>query len=213
MTPIPTPAPATHRERQKAQTRVLILRTARDLFEAEGFEKTTMRRIAAKAGIGYGTIFKHFENKLDLLAACLHEAIEATLEQALASLPVSADLRGQFMHLASALIRDYGHRPQLSRTLIEHMIQVDGTWKTALDDQVNRFLQTLETLIRSARDRGEIRGEMDSGLLALSFFTTYLSTLAMSLRGAHFDAEQAIDTLDRLIEMHLTGALAPREPS
>ncbi|MBI9086045.1 MAG: TetR/AcrR family transcriptional regulator [Desulfobacterales bacterium] len=203
---VPRQPAATHRENQKAQTRALILETARNLFEEAGFEKATMRAIAARAQMGYGTIFKHFTNKRDLLAACLHDAIDATLADAFESLPAEAGLRQQFIHLARALIHHYGRRPQLSRTLIEGMIHVDGTWKTALDGQVNRFLVTLEDLVQTAKNRGEIRDDVESALLALSLFSTYLIILAMSLRAARFDPEQTIHTLDQLVDLHLTGA-------
>jgi AcrR family transcriptional regulator len=198
----------THRERQKAETKAIILDTARNLFEELGFEKTTMRTLATRARMGYGTIFKHFANKQDLLAACLYEEIEGALTGALKTVPDERGLGDQFMHLAGALIRHYGQRPQLSKILIEQMIHVDGSWKTALDDQVNRFLATLEALIHAARDRGEIRADVPADLLALSFFSTYLAILAMSLRGPEFDPEQTVRALDQLIHLHLKGALA-----
>ncbi len=44
------------REIQKAETRALILKRARTLFETQAYEKVTIRGIAADAGIGLGTI-------------------------------------------------------------------------------------------------------------------------------------------------------------
>ena len=196
---------AIHRKKQKAQTRDLILTTARNLFEKKGFEKTTMRIIAAETQMGYGTVFKHFANKQELLAVCLHEDIETVLVDAFATLPKTERLKPRFMHIASNLIRHYALRPQLSKTLIEQIILVNGSSKSILDNQVNRFLKMLGSLIQESKACGAIREDIDDNLLSLSLFTTYIATLAFSLRQSQFDPEQTIDTLDRLIDLHMSG--------
>lgn len=44
-----------------------ILAVAIDLFYEKGFERTTVRDIAARAGILSGSLFHHFKNKQDIL--------------------------------------------------------------------------------------------------------------------------------------------------
>src|SRR5687768_17199244 len=55
------------RERQRVETRDVILDTALDLIEAKGFEHTTVEEIAAAAGISSRTFFRYFESKNALL--------------------------------------------------------------------------------------------------------------------------------------------------
>lgn len=55
------------RERQKAETRQLILDAARELFVADGVEATTMRAIAAKIGYTPTAIYHHFQDKDTLI--------------------------------------------------------------------------------------------------------------------------------------------------
>ena len=57
----------TLRERQRVETRDVILDTALDLIEAKGFEHTTVEDIAAAAGISSRTFFRYFESKNALL--------------------------------------------------------------------------------------------------------------------------------------------------
>ncbi|MGK4581572.1 TetR family transcriptional regulator [Kitasatospora sp. HPMI-4] len=45
------------------QTRALILETAMRLFQERGYEKTTMRAIAAEAGVSVGNAYYYFEKK------------------------------------------------------------------------------------------------------------------------------------------------------
>ncbi len=47
----------TRREKNREETRRVILDTAYALFEEKGYEKMTMRELAARAGVGLGTIF------------------------------------------------------------------------------------------------------------------------------------------------------------
>jgi len=51
-----------------------ILNAALDLFSNEGYAATSTSRIAKKAGVSEGLIFRHFVNKQGLLDALLKEA-------------------------------------------------------------------------------------------------------------------------------------------
>src|SRR5215471_20002736 len=51
------------------QTRALILETALDLFKENGYEETTMRAIAARAGVALGNAYYYFRSKEHLIQA------------------------------------------------------------------------------------------------------------------------------------------------
>jgi len=51
------------------QTRALILDTALRLFEEHGYERTTMRAIAAEAGVSVGNAYYYFDSKEHLIRA------------------------------------------------------------------------------------------------------------------------------------------------
>lgn len=57
--------PATRGE----QTRALILATALRLFEEQGYDRTTMRAIAAEAGVSVGNAYYYFDSKEHLIHA------------------------------------------------------------------------------------------------------------------------------------------------
>jgi AcrR family transcriptional regulator len=58
-------------------TRARILDAALDLFRNYGFEETTMRGIAAAAGVSLGSAYYYFESKEDLVMAFYERAIDA----------------------------------------------------------------------------------------------------------------------------------------
>lgn len=57
-------------------TRNRIVDIALDLFRRRGFEQTTMREIAAKAGVSLGSAYYYFESKEDLVMAFYERAME-----------------------------------------------------------------------------------------------------------------------------------------
>ncbi len=58
---------------QKAGTRRRILRSAREVFLRSGFMDANLNEVAAGAGVGKGTLYRHFENKGELYVAMLSE--------------------------------------------------------------------------------------------------------------------------------------------
>ena len=54
-----------------ARTRAAIVTTARDMFLRLGFERTTMEGVAAAAGIGLMTLYRHFRVKPALFSTVM----------------------------------------------------------------------------------------------------------------------------------------------
>ncbi len=57
-----------------------MLDAAAALFVAQGYSGTTLRQIAAEAGIKAGSIYHHFDSKDDLFVAVLHDGIVVMVE-------------------------------------------------------------------------------------------------------------------------------------
>ena len=64
------------RPRDAAQTRADILAAARRRFAAEGFERTTLRAIAADVGVDAALVIRYFGSKQDLFATATEFRID-----------------------------------------------------------------------------------------------------------------------------------------
>jgi AcrR family transcriptional regulator len=64
------------RPRDAAQTRADILEAARRRFAAEGFERATLRAIAADVGVDAALVIRYFGSKQDLFATATEFRIE-----------------------------------------------------------------------------------------------------------------------------------------
>lgn len=78
-----SPKPS-HREAKKEESRRAIARAALALFEARGFEETTIDEIARAAGVSRPTVFNYFPHKEDILPEAIGTLIR---DRILASLP------------------------------------------------------------------------------------------------------------------------------
>ena len=83
------PRPVGRRAENKEAIRTGIVTAALNLFQTKGFEATTTRSIARKAGIAEGTVFNYFKTKEDI---ALH-FFEQEVDQAIAAVRDNPRLR------------------------------------------------------------------------------------------------------------------------
>jgi AcrR family transcriptional regulator len=180
------------RARRKARTRAAILDAARDRFVLQGFTGTTIRDVAAAAGVSVGTIHAHFSDKQGLLRACFDHQIEGAVQLGLESLDTSAPVADQLTHLARVLYAAYGRHPALSREMFQDSLFSAESADPILAD----FLGELAALFRAALARGELTRLPDNGLRAAhGWFSAYLLTLIGGLAG-HYGDPSAPGSLD-----------------
>jgi AcrR family transcriptional regulator len=67
-------------------TRRRIYESALELFREQGFEATTMRDVAARAGVALGAAYYYFSGKEAIVLAFYHEMQESSHEEILAAL-------------------------------------------------------------------------------------------------------------------------------
>lgn len=65
----------------KLKTRSRLLRTATELFQAHGYQHTSVDDIAREAGVAKGTVYVHFKNKQELLFHAIAEEKKTLLAE------------------------------------------------------------------------------------------------------------------------------------
>ncbi len=194
------------REKQKAETYSLIFESAKSLFEEIGFEKTTIKKIAARVGISPGGIFKHFENKSALLAATLHNDLEEVQQKAFDLIPEDGTIQNQFLSIAKQFFRYYSIRPNLSKILVEHSLFVEGEWGKKFDSQSMQLVNKIIDLIEKAKERGTVKQDADSESLATALFSHYLFVLILCVKETEIDFDRALELLSPLVELSMSGS-------
>jgi AcrR family transcriptional regulator len=117
-----------------------ILAAARRLIDRDGWEKLTVRRLAAELGIGTTTLYHHVRDKEDLLLLLLNEYAGAIAQPALPS-----DPRDRIVAAAAAL-----HESLAAWPWAAEILTADG-FVGLLGEPA---LWTVETIVGGAVDAG-----------------------------------------------------------
>lgn len=189
------------RAKQKAETREMILESARALFEAEGFENTTMRAVAVKAEIGLGTIYKHYANKAALLAAAMLGDLTRLNDSAFGTLPDGLSLKQQFLYVSRQFYSYYTSRPALTRAYLTNVFLIDEQGFAKINAFDESYLEEVAQMVIQAQVRGEVDPGRDSGFVAMSLMANYFFVLVnFFLRYGVTDPEALLDTLGKLLD-------------
>jgi len=97
-----TTTPAKGVREGSAQKREAILAAARELFLADGVERTSVDAIAASAGVSKRTVYDYYGDKRNLLLAVVEQAVDAL--GAAVTAAIDANLRGD-IEIETALTR------------------------------------------------------------------------------------------------------------
>src|SRR5215469_2043807 len=69
-------AAAGARQTQKEATRRRVMEAARELFDTQGYQGTTIREIAHHAGVSVGSVFTTFASKYEVLSQVMQDRLE-----------------------------------------------------------------------------------------------------------------------------------------
>jgi len=192
------------REVQKAQTRTLILESARNLFETQDYDKVTIRNVAARSRIGIGTIYKHFPNKLSMLAAAFSDDLKNLYQNAMTTVPVNQSFQARFVHISKQFFIFYTTHYSLSRAYLSHLFFYEREWLDEINAFDDEYAMKMAELIRAAQKKGEISPAKDSDILALALMSNYFFVLTNCfLRDKMRDPDQMAALLETLVELTL----------
>lgn len=201
------------REKNKRDKLLRIKKAARELFVSKGYDDTTTREIAIRAGVGMGTVFTYADNKRDLLFLIANEDLAETTARAAAHVSPAVSMLSNLMAIFRDHYEFFGEQPELSRlTLREMMFYDSGT-------QANRFKTTRELLIslvheaiRRGKERGEFLSAEDHRVIGWVIFCVYQVELRRWLAESKLDVAGGMASLERAIRVVIDG-LTPRDPS
>src|SRR5262245_34706010 len=143
------------RQRNKNAKLARIQRAARELFARKGFERTTTREIARRAGVGAGTLFLYAKDKRTLLLRLFKEDTEKAIEDAFASVSPRLTLAEAVLHVFASHFDHWGRTRELSRVFLKEVLFDEQVAPLALDD-----VRRIAGLVERAQGRGEIRSDV-----------------------------------------------------
>lgn len=146
-----------------------LLRAAKDVFAAVGVD-ATVRDIAQAAGVGLGTLYRHFPQRSDLIAAVFRREIDECADAATA---LTAG-HGPFEALASWM-QTYAAFFATKRGLAKVLHSGDPAFDALPGYFDQRLRPALRTLLETAVASGEIRADVDADELLVAVASLCMS--------------------------------------
>lgn len=198
------------RERNKRDKLSRIRAAALELFVSKGFDDTTTREIATRAGVGLGTVFVYAETKRDLLFLLVNDDLEDCIRRSVAAVQAENSLHARLMAVMRIHFEYFGRLPVLSRQALREMYFYQEGKQSA------RFLATRAGLGRLMQDLVEravaarlIQTDAAPDDVTRVLFAIYQVELRRWLVSEEPDLETGLADLGRQLLIVLSG-LAPR---
>lgn len=180
----PTPAPAGRpglrpddgRLARGRRSRARIQRAARELFREHGFDRATLRDIAARAGMGASSIYRHVRCKEELLV----DDLAARQEEAWTRFRVEDRRRAaatrervqRFLDAQHALLCE---DPDLTRIALRATTHPEARVARRVLELHDRTIGLLAEILQSGRRRGDLATGLDVLAAARALFHVTLA--------------------------------------
>lgn len=161
------------RERNKLEKRRRIYQAARQLFEKQGYDMTTMRQIALAADVGEGTVFLYAKDKRELLFRIFKDELVAAFDKAFEEVPSDASFVEQIVAFTTPVIRFLLPHGALARIMVRENFNLSGgageefgVLQVSVNDKFGRLLE-------AARQRGQVRRDTDLAALIHAIWANF----------------------------------------
>ena len=138
------------------RNRARVLEVAYETFAAEGLS-VPIDEIARRAGVGPGTVYRHFPTKEDLFRAVVQDRIQNIVDEGRALLDADKPGEALFAFLRSMVLQ-WG---ATDRGLADALAGVGIDIKDTVPEAEEAFLGLLGDLLRAAQKAGTVRRDVE----------------------------------------------------
>ena len=181
------------KERERAARERLILATARELAEQQGWDAVTTRRLAERIEYSQPVLYSHFRGKREIIGAV---ALEGAAEMA-AALSAAARAADGPRARVTAIARAYLDFAERNPAVYDAMFQLDGGLAFAKEDTPEPLKDAFAALLESL---GEVAGDGVHPALFTEVFWASLHGLATLSRAGRQPPEDTDRRMELLVD-------------
>jgi len=138
-----------------------LLQTAAHLFRNKGFDRTTVRDLAAAVGIQSGSIFHHFKSKDEILRSVMEQTMLYNTALMRAELAEARDVRDRVLALIRCELQSImGGTGEAMAVLVYEWRSLSADGQTQVRALRDLYEQVWLQVLGEARDAGLISGDV-----------------------------------------------------
>ena len=181
------------RRRERAERESLIVSSARELAEAQGWDAVTTRRLAERIEYSQPVLYSHFRGKREIVGAV---ALQGSAELAAGLRAATASAAGTRAKVV-ALGRAYLEFAESNPAVYDAIFRLDGGLAFAVDETPAELKDAFAALMDCL---GEVAGEGVAAGLFTEVFWAALHGLATLTRAGRLPREVAEQRLELLVD-------------
>jgi AcrR family transcriptional regulator len=191
---------------RREQTRQKLFVAAQQLIAEQGFSATSVDEIAERAGVAKGTVYYNFKNKNELFEELLRHGVgllTAALRGASAAHPgAPVDQLDAMIREGLAFIEQYR---AFARLLLSELWRTNRAWQSTLTLLREEAVAVVRGSLDDAVASGELRADLDTGLVAAAVFGM---VLVVAVDWLTFQPERSLDDVHAVLSTMVRGRLA-----
>jgi AcrR family transcriptional regulator len=173
-----------------------------DLFSKKGFELTTVEDITRAAHVAKGTFYNFFAKKEDVLLYFLDTEIAKSSDEIQRKIKRLSTISEKIELLIATYIKYIFPNKEFSAVLIKERVMNLGTGSNRNE---LGLMRQLAELFDEAKQRGEIRDDVESGHLAEMVFAIYTMYVIYWTNGFIKSKKQCIERIREVSMLMLQG--------
>ncbi len=148
-----------------------LILTAIDIIDELGIQRLTTREIAKRQQISEATLFRHFNNKNELLMAVLDYFIQFDADILESTKLHQLRPTEAITYLITSYAEYYENYPAIaSILLIFHVLINEEELSGKIVEIQEDRTATIESLVKKAVQSGELRGDVDTNMIAVMIY-------------------------------------------
>lgn len=148
-------------EKKVNQTRARLLKAATEVFASEGVNGATTKEIAKRAEVNEVTLFRHFQNKEQLLGAVVSQALALQAEALSHQEEWTGDLKQDLTHYAWLYNNMLEEQEALIRTFIGEAKRHPQEARQVISEAVQPIREKLVAYLLKGQERGVVITDLE----------------------------------------------------
>ncbi len=184
-----------------------IITTALDLINEKGIQGLTIKNLSKKLGITEPAIYRHFENKIQILTALLDLLKRNTTGIFESELNSDEPSVRKIERLFEKHFKSFAEMPSLASVVFsEEIFRNEKKLISKISEVIEHNNQTLLSILREGQQRNQIRTDIDANHLAIFIMGALrLFVKKWQFSGFTFNIEKEGDMLTESVK-HLISA-------
>ncbi|HEY2326421.1 MAG TPA: TetR/AcrR family transcriptional regulator [Gaiellaceae bacterium] len=190
-----------------ADRRRSLVRAAIRVFARKGFHDSRVGDIAKEAGVAHGLLYHYFPSKEDVLETIFRETWTGLAHEVERIEESGVPLREQLRRFATIFLGSWIMTPSLVKVMI-HEVGRSPEVSSRVGELREVFVR-IRGMIESARERGEVRGDVDPLLATWLFYGALEQILTGWAMGQLPSEDEDVDrAVVEVVDVFATGLAA-----